>query len=228
MVESACRRLQALIDFAKPTAVVACFDRRSFRHDLLPEYKAGRKPKLTGLVDDLQDAEHKLGHLAQVAYEHGYEADDCLATLARIGVETGDRVVIASPDKDLRQCLLSGQVTILRKFATSGGSLSAAEYLTALKLQEDLGVRPEQWTDFQTLVGDKGDGIVGCPGWGETTTVTVLQKCGTLEACYANIWAVPCSGKQRDALLAFRKRVELVRKLVTLRTDVAAVADALR
>jgi DNA polymerase I len=227
VVEAACNRTAALVQELEPQTVVICWDRRSFRHDLEPRYKSGRKEKDQSLVRDLADAEGALRPFGLSAAEDGYEADDCLATLAAYGRQSGLRTVIASPDKDLRQCL-GGQVFLLRAFSTQAGKPLRPDWYTTVSLFDDYGLEPRQWVDYQCLVGDRSDAIDGCQGWGEKTAAKVLGKCKTLEVCFANPWAVPCSDKQRGELIKFRERAPIVRQLVTLKTDVAAVWDLMR
>ena len=228
VVTSCTRRLQALLDFLQPSAVVACFDRRSFRHDLLPAYKAHRSEKPTGLIRDLAEAEDEMSRLCPVAFEDGFEADDCLATLAAIGRARGEQVVLASPDKDLRQCLVKGHVTILRHFGTEHGKLASPEWYTADTLCKQYELSPEAWPDFQALCGDSTDGISGCPGIGEKTAVKILKAMGSLKAAMANPLGLPVTPKQRLALTKFRDSADLMLRLVTLKTDVPVIQDVLR
>lgn len=229
VVQAVCDRLQALVDEMNPAAVVCCFDRRSFRHALVPGYKSGRKEKDASLVADLAAVEKAVLQFkdATVAAEDGFEADDCLATLARWGRLANERTVIASPDKDLRQCL-GGPVILLRSFATEGGRPVKPDWYSHTRLFDETGLHANQWVDYQALVGDRGDAIDGCKGWGEKTAAAALVKCGSLAEMFKNPWAVPCTDKQRGALIDFRKRAPLVLDLVTLRTEVSAVWDAMR
>jgi DNA polymerase-1 len=227
VVEAVCDRAKALIAQLQPAAAVACFDRRSFRHALLPGYKSSRAEKDAGLVADLAACETALMDLCTVAAEDGFEADDGLATLARCGRMAGEKTVIASPDKDLRQCL-GGPVFLLRSFKTSRGEPIEPDWYTEMKLFDEYGLQASQWTSYQCLVGDRGDGIDGCQGWGEKTAAAALAKCKTLDEMFRNPWSVPCNDKQRGKLIEFRTRAPLVLDLVTLRTEVMAVWDAMR
>jgi len=227
VVQAVCDRAQALIAQLQPAATVFCFDRRSFRHALLPAYKSGRKAKDASLATDLAGCEKAVSDLGTVAAEDGFEADDGLATLARWGRLANEKTVIASPDKDLKQCL-GGQVFLLRSFKVSRGDPIEPDWYTAMSLFDEHGLEASQWTAYQSLVGDRGDGIDGCPGWGEKTAAAALAKCKTLDEMFRNPWAVPCTDKQRGALIEFRKRAPLVLDLVTLRTEVLAVWDAMR
>lgn len=241
VVPTCCNRIRALIDHLRPSDVFACFDSRSFRHDLIethnaaggtiPEYKAARPDRDPALDDAIAAAPLAFGQAgAMPVHEDGYEADDLLATFAHIGSFFRDKVVLASGDKDLRQCLVDGLVTQLRAFGTFAGNIQAdkLEWFTTTTLLEKYGLVPGQWPDYQTLVGDSTDGIGGCPGWGEKTAAAALVKCGSLDRMIADPWAVPCTQSQRTKLLAFRPLVELTRRLVTLRVDSGAVMDAMK
>ena len=221
-------RLAALVNRLCPRHVVACFDRRSFRHDLFAGYKAGRKEKPEGLLRDLAEGPTAVADLATILVEDGFEADDCLAAVAVAGQKIGEKVILASPDKDLRQCLIEGQVTILRSFGLVGKKVETCEWFTAAKLAEDFKLTPRQWPDYQALCGDSTDGIPGCAGWGEVTTLAAMQKAGSLAEMFTNPWALPISQKQQMSLLKFKGQAEKMRSLVTLRTDVEGVWDVLR
>ena len=221
-------RLTALVDRLKPSHVVACFDRRSFRYDIFPAYKAGRKEKDPGLCRDLQDAPEAIQDIATIAAEDGFEADDCLASLAALGVKIEQKVVLASPDKDLRQCLVEGSVTILRDFRTDHGEVTSLDWFTAARLKEDYKLTPGQWPDYQALVGDATDGIPGCVGWGPVTAGKATASLGSFQAILANPLALKLTQKQAAALMRFKPQAETMLRLVTLRTDVAAVVDAIR
>jgi 5'-3' exonuclease len=222
-----CTRLAALIDRLAPAHVVACFDRRSFRHDLFPAYKAGRKQKPEGLLKDLEEAPAAVAGMATILAEDGFEADDCLASLAIAGQQLGQKVVLASPDKDLFQCLVEGQVTILRSFGLVGQKVETCEWFTAAKLAAEFKLTPGQWPDYQALCGDSTDGVPGCPGWGEVTTLAALQKIGSVEAMFKNPWPLPITPKQQASLMKFAGSYKKMLSLVTLRTDVD-VWDVLR
>lgn len=221
-------RLQALAERYEPQHLVACFDRRSFRHDLFPDYKAGRKQKPESLCRDLAEAPEFLGNIATVCQEDGFEADDCLASLAAAGQQIGQQVILASPDKDLRQCLVVGQVTILRSFSLDRGQVAEVCWYTATDLNNEYGLTPVQWVTYQALVGDATEGIPGCAGWGEKTVLAVMARFFTLAEIFANPWSLPITQKQQLPLGKFKMQAQKMLSLVTLRTDAAAAWDAIR
>jgi DNA polymerase-1 len=219
------RWMDALAARVQPDAIVACFDRRSFRHEIFPAYKSKRPPRALGLDDVLDGAPAALAEMVLVARHDGFEADDCLATLARIGRERGEKVVLATGDKDLRQCLADGLVTQIRGFATEHGRTTAEEWYTAGTLRATMGIEPAQYIEFQVLCGDSGDGVPGCPGWGEKTSLAAIQRFGSVAGVYDNLLGLKVSARQRNALMSFRPQVELMRRLVTLSTDIPSVKD---
>lgn len=236
VLEHVRRRVRILTQYTRASCVVVCFDRRSFRHDLWPAYKANRKPKDETLQRLLAESPAAVADAGQAVYQDGYEADDCLATLAAVAVDSGAKAIIASPDKDLWQCLVEGRVSVLRAFKTHGTEILDPVWQTARELEiaeATLGLRPACWVDYQALVGEAGDNVPGCPGWGPQTAKRALVKAGSITAMLSDPWAIHChcTRSQLTKLQAWAKSetgLSLSRSLVKLVTDVGAVQDALR
>ena len=224
------QRIQALSDYTKASQVLVMLDRPCFRQDLLPSYKANRKPKDESLKKDLNGAIDVIAPVAVPVYENGYEADDLLATLAKHAVSVKAKCILATSDKDVWQCLVPGQVSVLRKFSTSQGAKQT--WQTAASLESDdktLGLTPDCWRDNQCLVGQPRENIEGCPGWGEKTARVALAAHKTIEGILANLESVECNKSQRAKIQEWAaKDLDLCRKLVTLRTDSTAVLDAMK
>jgi len=224
-----------------PERIVVAFDAgRTFRHEIYVGYKANRKanPEIADVLREVQAATEKLPQVVTIQ-ETEFEADDTLATVARICRELGHKCVLASPDKDLCQCLVEGEVAILRGWKSARGQLFP-EWLTAKRLESGkTGLRPDQWVDYQTLVGDSTDNVPGCKGIGEKTASALLRKQGNLQVIADQLqreikdWAVRsvtvCSEKQRNTLYRFLTdgTADVMRDLVTLCDRVPFVADAL-
>jgi DNA polymerase-1 len=227
-----CRRVTALAEYAQASQVLVCFDRRSFRHDDFAGYKTSRPAAPEALTKLLADAPAAVCDVAQPVAEDGYEADDCLSTLASLAMHSEARCVLASPDKDLYQCLVMGRVSVVRKFATVRGAVIDPDTMTAAKLEADsktFGLRPWMWPDYQALVGEPGDDVPGCPGWGPQTARRALAKSGSVGAMLKDPWAISCSRSQLATLQTWTKTdYPLIRRLVTLRTDCAAAREAVR
>jgi len=220
-------RMEHAAELVNASHVVAAFDEPSnFRKELCPTYKANRShdPRIG---DYLAATFQRSAAIATPVAVAGFEADDLLATLAAIGARRAEKVVLASPDKDLRQCLRPGLVTQLKKLQRRGGR-SVPTWYCAATLQKEHGLLPYQWPDFQALVGDQGDNITGCLGIGPKTAAALLTDLGTLHAILANPWRAKVTDRIRQALFDFKKRADLVRKLVTLIDNVEGVNDCLR
>lgn len=223
------RRLQTIANTWRPSILAVAFDStNSFRKKLSPEYKANRKTPDPGLVEGLAELPSRIAEQgkATCVSADGFEGDDVLATIANHAVQSGQKCVLCTSDKDVRQCLVPGFVTICREFRISFGEIQPA-WMTADSFTEEFGLQPSQWRDYQALVGDPTDGITGCPKIGDVTARKLLREKGTLLEIMANPQACPCSEKQRESLIAFSTRVKLVLDLVTLRRDVPGILEVL-
>ena len=90
----------------RPTHLAVIFDKseKTFRTEMYKEYKAHRPPPPDDLIPQfplIRDAVRafEIPCLEQA----GYEADDLIATYARIACEAGATATIVSSDKDLMQ-----------------------------------------------------------------------------------------------------------------------------
>ncbi len=217
------RRLELCRDHLRPERVVLCFDAgKCFRYQIDPMYKAQRKESPVGLSELIEGIrEHARDHEIDVVHCDGFEADDCMATICGIALDRGMRVVLASRDKDLRQLLLGGAVNMLLS-ASWGKYAPDFEYYTAADLYEKEKLRPDQWVEYQMLVGDSTDNVPGCIDIGETNAKEILQACSTLERFRVHSFDPKISDGRRNKVLNFLKNGDAVRmrKLVTLRHDV--------
>jgi DNA polymerase I len=202
----------------------------SFRDDLYPEYKATRDK----LADDLQaDFDTGLERVATLlrAYDvpivsvEGFEADDVIGTLARLGVESGLDVVIVSGDKDFHQ-LVQPHVWLLNP--GRGGPAAVDEQWVGLdNATERLGVPPERVIDYLALVGDASDNVPGVKGIGEKGAIELITQFGPLEAILEHVAQIT-KKRPREALQAQADLARLSKTLVTIRTDVPVTLDTTR
>lgn len=220
------RDLGMLVEATAAARVVVAFDSpHCFRRKLDESYKLHRGPKEQGLRDALEQSLADASKGYPCFQVDGFEADDILASAAAECVRTYEspvdrtRCVIVSPDKDLRQCLRAGIVTIMLGWKGSGERF-AAEYMREADLVEKYGITPAQWIDYQCLVGDTTDGIAGADSVGEKTALEILHAAGSIEGILANRWLCKLTERQWRGLKSLERRLEVVRQLVTLRTDV--------
>jgi protein Xni len=204
-----------LIQHTQPTHAVAVFDEDdradSWRHQCLPDYKAGRTPMPENLFTEMPDL--KAGFEAQgIACWHsaGNEADDLAATLAAKVSSGGHQVTIVSTDKGYCQ-LLAPNVQIRDYFQK--------RWLDMPFVQETFGVLPQQLTDYWGLAGISSSKIPGVPGIGPKTAVTLLTQTGSLDELYDNLEGVP--EKWRKKLEEHREQAYICKRVSTLQTDVA-------
>ena len=179
----------------------------SFRNDLWPDYKTGEgiEHNLVKQFQPLEDALTAMGVAVWPMVE--LEADDGLASAARIASEDDrvEKVCIWANDKDLAQCLRGDRVVqIIRK----GMQIRNADGVRA-----KFGVGPELVADFLALVGDAQDGYPGIRGIGASTAASLLNRYGPIESFPDTVL-----GDGREQALLFKN-------LATLRTDAALFTD---
>lgn len=207
--------ISQLINHTDATHVVAVFDEegrhQSWRHNLLPDYKAGRQPMPEDLQTDLPaliaQFEAKGLHCWQ---SQGDEADDLAATLAVRIAESGHTVTIVSTDKGYCQ-LLSPHIRIRDYFQK--------RWLDVPFIEKEFGVKPEQLPDYWGLAGISSSKVPGVAGIGQKSATMLLQQYQTIEHLFANLnnledkWQKKLVNNQEIALIC--------RDIATLKTDIA-------
>lgn len=193
----------------KPAHAAMVFDkgRSTARLRLDPAYKANRKPPDKDLICQIPLARRAAEIFGfYVVESEGIEADDLIATYARLAVEAGHEVTIVSPDKDLYQLIRDG-VSIFdpRKNIPIGSD----------EVRIRFGVRPEQMIDFQALCGDVSDNIKGVRNIGPKKAAPLLEQFGSLEAILDNTHSIPQVGMRRN-LEQDANQARLAKKMVTL------------
>lgn len=195
----------------------------SFRNEMWAGYKTGEHvpPELRAQFEPLEDALTLLGVVVWAMVE--FEADDALASAATWAAMDPrvEQVVIATPDKDLAQCVSDDRVVQLER--RTGRVIDAAGVV------EKFGVAPASIPDYLALVGDSADGFPGLPGWGAKSSATLLARYRHLERIPDDPadWDVTVRGAARlgEALAGGREDARLFRSLATLRVDVPVFDD---
>ena len=209
------RMLENLIKEEKPDGLGVAFDvGKTFRHDQYEDYKAGRKetdPELKSQFPLLKDALTYMG--IPVLTAEGFEADDILGTVSRLGTENGDQVILITGDKDAFQ-LINSNTTL---YLTRKG-LSDIEKLDEAALFEKYGFTPAQAPDIKGLQGDSSDNIKGVFGIGAKNALNLVSKYGSLEGIYEHIEEL--KGKLKENLIAGREDAFFSRELGTIHKEV--------
>lgn len=207
--------LATLMRDRQPTHVAVAFDLPggTFRTERLPSYKGTRDatpPEFEPQVPLIREMLAAMG-VAAVDKER-YEADDLLATYARLGREAGMRVLVVSGDRDTIQ-LVTDDVTLL--YPRKGVS-DLIEY-TPSSVEERYGVVPGQYPDLAALVGETSDNLPGVPGVGPKTAAKWIGAYGGLTGILEAASDVP--GKAGQSLRDHLDQVRLNRELNHLLTD---------
>ncbi|MBP6668174.1 MAG: DNA polymerase I [Gemmatimonadales bacterium] len=199
----------------------------SFRTALYPEYKSTREK----LDDELQaEFDRSVVRIEQllrafrvpVVAVPGYEADDVIGTMARLGVDQGWQVVVVSGDKDFYQ-LIGPRVALLNPGRGGPGAVDEL-WVDEANAADRLGVPPAQVVDYLALVGDASDNVPGVKGIGSKGAVELLAQFGSLEAMLGRAGEV--KGKRaREALEQHAADARLSRQLVTIQRDVPVTLD---
>jgi DNA polymerase-1 len=195
-------------------AVIFDYSSKTFRNALYPEYKANRSAPPEDLVPQfglIRQATKAFG-LPCLEME-GYEADDLIATYARLATEAGGSTTIISSDKDLMQ-LVGATVSLYDPMKDR--EINVPEVI------EKWGVPPEKMIDLQALMGDSIDNIPGVPGIGQKTAAQLLEEFGDLDTLLSRAAEIK-QVKRRETLIENRDKALMSRELVRLKTDVPDV-----
>lgn len=197
-------------------AVIFDYSSKTFRNEIYPEYKANRTAPPEDLIPQfgLIRQATRAFNLPCIEKE-GFEADDLIATYARIAEQAGGDVTIVSSDKDLMQ-LVTSSVSMYDSMKDK--QISIPEVI------EKWGVPPEKMIDLQSLTGDSTDNVPGIPGIGPKTAAQLLEEFGDLDTLLARASEIK-QNKRRENILAFADQTKISRELVTLKTDVPLDVD---
>ncbi len=179
----------------------------SFRNDLWPDYKTGDgiEPALFAQFHPLEEALAAMGVVVWPMVE--LEADDGLASAARIAAADSrvQKVCIWTPDKDLAQCVSGDRVVQMDR--------KTKQLRNADGVRQKFGVEPGLIPDFLALVGDSADGYPGLSGIGAVTAARLIGKYGALEDFPPTVL-----GERKEQALLFKR-------LATLRSDAELFGD---
>jgi DNA polymerase-1 len=188
-------------------AVVFDAGAQTFRNRIYDQYKAQRPELPAELIPQfklVRDATDAFG-IPRIE-EPDWEADDLIATYARLATEAGMTVTIVSSDKDLMQ-LVGPKVCMLDPIKQK--PIGPAEVI------EKFGVPPDKVVEVQALMGDSVDNVPGVPGIGPKGAAELIQAFGDLEAVLAAAPTMKAS-KRRDNLIAYAEAARISRRLVVL------------
>jgi DNA polymerase-1 len=193
----------------RPTHLAVVFDKseKTFRTDFYPEYKANRDSPPDDLIPQfplIRDAVHAFD--IPCLEQAGYEADDLIATYARLACEAKATTTIVSSDKDLMQ--LVGP-TVVMYDTMKDKRIGRDEVI------EKFGVPPEKVIEVQSLIGDTSDNVPGVPGIGVKTAAQLIGEYGDLETLLKRAGEIK-QDKRRQTLIDNAEQARISKRLVTL------------
>lgn len=211
-----------MIDAFNPDGVVVAFDKGKprVRMEMLPQYKAQRPPMDPDLHAQFPMIKELLTALnVPILQSEGWEGDDILGTMARLGEEAGCDMLLVTGDRDMYQ-LVTEHVNVV---STRKG-LSDVTIMTPESV-DDLyhGITPALVPDFYGLKGDTSDNIPGVPGIGPKKASALIAQYGSLDEVIAH--ADEVKGKMGENLRAHIDDALLSRKVATIRTDAPVELD---
>jgi len=216
--------LRKLLNEHKPEYIAASFDLpgRTFRDDLVSDYKAFRAPMPDELAEQIPMVHAACEALGvPILTSERFEADDVIGTLAEKAAASGFEIAIVTGDKDFFQLVRGG----IRVYNPK----EEGTWYDAEGVKEKFGVPPELVVDVLALMGDTIDNIKGVPGIGEKGATELITQFGSLENLLGHAAEVKHK-RYREGLLGNAESARQSRQLATIRTDVPVEfdADALR
>ncbi len=205
--------LDDLRDHSVEELIAVVFDakRLTFRNEIYKDYKAQRPeppPELIPQFGLIREATRAFN--VPCLEMEGFEADDLIATYARLARAEGIDVVVISADKDLMQLIAPG-VSMLDPIKNRP--------IGPAQVQERFGVPPEKVIDVQALAGDSSDNVPGVPGIGVKTAAELILRYGDLENLLAHAGEIK-QPKRRENLQQHADLARICKRLVTLKDDV--------
>jgi DNA polymerase-1 len=183
----------------------------TFRNEIDPNYKANRSappPELTMQLPVAIEWIDKMGY--KTLGMEGFEADDMIATVTHLAKDKGYNVRVVSHDKDLYQLIDDSRVVIVDAIKRKSVDEDAC--------YEKYGVTPEQFIDYQSILGDSADNVPGVKGIGKVGAEKLLKQYGTLDKIYENIDEI--KGATQKKLIESKEQAYMSKELVTLKKDV--------
>lgn len=211
--------LLKVMEEEKPTHLAVAFDvhEKTFRHKMYDAYKGTRK----GMPDELREQVPLIKELLvcmgiTVIESPGFEADDILGTMSRMGEKEGYQVVLLSGDRDLLQ--LATSRTMIKIPKTKAGKTTVENYY-ASDVEKLYGVTPLEFIDMKGLMGDASDNIPGVPGIGEKTAAKIIASFHSIENAHEHLAEITPK-KAKENLEAFYDQALMSKVLATIKVDV--------
>lgn len=208
-----------IIEEEKPTHIAVAFDvhEKTFRHNMYAEYKGTRKGMPEELRSQVPVIKELLSAMEITVIEcPGFEADDIIGTLSRMGEEADMAVCVLSGDRDLLQ--LATKRVLIKIPKTKGGQTVVENYYDK-DVVNLYGVTPKEFIDMKGLMGDASDNIPGVPGIGEKTAGKIISTYHSIQAAYEHLEEIKPK-KAMENLKTYYDQAVLSRVLAEIKLDV--------
>lgn len=195
--------LGVAFDKSKPTKRLEEFDQYKAHRQKMPEELARQMPIMEEVVSAFN---------IPVYHVEGYEADDCIATLAHEGEKQGYLVKIYSGDLDMLQLVTDDTLVV-----TTRRGISDLVIYDRDMVRKRYSINPPQLVDYKALAGDSSDHIPGIPGIGEASASKLLNQFESIEEMYEQAARIP--SRWRKQILENREQAFLSKRLASLEKE---------
>jgi 5'-3' exonuclease len=199
----------------KPTHLAVCWDMgsKTFRTELYPDYKGNRGEPPVELIPQFDLAKEVVEsfNIPNIGLE-GFEADDCIGTIAK-KMKEHVHVFILTGDQDILQ-LLDERISVIMLKKGFGNY----QVHTPQSFYEEKGIFPSQLIDLKALMGDASDNYPGVRGIGEKTALKLLQQFEHIDGIISNLNKL--TNSQKTKIEQDRDMLHLYRRLAEIKCDV--------
>lgn len=209
------KHLLTAVSTYQPKHLAVCWDMgsKTFRSEMFDLYKANRSEAPVELIPQFDVVKEVVESfdIPNIGVP-GFEADDCIGTIARLACNE-THVSILTGDQDILQLLDEHISVILLKKGYGNYLLHTPE-----TFYEEKGIKPRQMIDLKALMGDPSDNYPGVKGIGEKTALKLLQQYEHVEGIVENIALL--SKSHRSKIEQDLEMLHLSRKLAEIKCDV--------
>ncbi|MBT2733367.1 5'-3' exonuclease H3TH domain-containing protein [Bacillus sp. ISL-7] len=188
------KHLFTAVSSFKPSHLAVCWDMgsKTFRTELFSDYKGNRGDAPIELIPQFDLVKEVVASfdIPNIGLA-GYEADDCIGTIAKQSKDFAD-VSILTGDQDMLQ-LLDDSISVILLKKGYGNYLVH----TPDSFFEEKGITPRQMIDLKALMGDPSDNYPGVKGIGEKTALKLLQEFEHIEGIISNLDRLSKSNKTK-------------------------------
>jgi len=214
-VQGFVKHMMTAVGKFNPSHVAVCWDMgsKTFRTEMFPDYKANRGEAPVELIPQFELVKEVVEafDIPNIGVP-GYEADDCIGTIART-IDEDVQVSILTGDKDILQLINDRTSVILLQKGYGNYQVHNRD-----SLYNEKGIWPEQMIDLKALMGDPSDNYPGVKGIGEKTAIKLLQQFDNVEGILENLDSLTKS--QKAKIEQDLEMLHLSRQLAEIKCDV--------